>query len=101
MTTLTHGTFGQGTLISEENGNVTIDFDGTIKTLVIAFARLKNEDGSAYGVTFEANTKKATNKRKSSNFMTNEEYANSKYSTMSKSDFEEERKRNAWGSKSF
>ena len=51
--------FGIGTVVSQDTENVTIDFDGTVKTLIIKYAGLKNEDGSAFGVAFVAPVKKA------------------------------------------
>jgi len=100
MTTVTHNTFGTGIVISLENGNVTIDFNGEVKTMVIAFARLKNEDGTAFGTTFVTEPKKAKKLNKA-NFMSEEEKANNKYSNMSKDDFKELREAAKWGSKSF
>jgi len=89
--TLTHSRFGTGTLISESNGNVTINFNGEIKTLIVKFAGLKNEDGSDYGVAFVAPLKKAK-KLNPANFMSDAEFAKSKYSTMSNDDFDDERR---------
>lgn len=100
MTTLTHRTFGTGTVISEENGNITIDFNGTVKTMITAFAKLTNEDGSPYGVAFVAKSKSAKKLNKA-NFMSEEEKANNKYSKMSKDDFNDMREAAKWGSKSF
>ena len=64
MTTVNHNTFGIGQVISEENGNVTVDFNGSVKTLVTKYARLTNEDGTAYGVQAVAKETKKISKRK-------------------------------------
>ena len=53
MTTVKHNIFGIGQVVREENGNVTVDFNGLVKTLVTKYARLANEDETAYG--FQAN----------------------------------------------
>lgn len=66
MTTVISKLFGRGTVIIEENGNITVDFNGTVKTLVVAFARLTNEDGSAYGQVFVAPEKKKISDKKRS-----------------------------------
>jgi hypothetical protein len=66
MTIVISKVFGQGTVISEENGNVTVDFNGIIKTLVVAFARLTNEDGSIYGQQFIVPEKKQMSSKKRS-----------------------------------
>jgi hypothetical protein len=44
-----HSTFGKGTIISQDDNNVTIDFNGVTKTLIKRFANLFNEDGTPYG----------------------------------------------------
>lgn len=49
MTTVKHPSFGIGQIVSKDENNVTVDFNGTIKTLVIKFSKLTNEDGSPYG----------------------------------------------------
>jgi len=48
MTTLTSEKYGIGTLISEENGKVSIQFESGIKSLIVKFAKLTNEDGSIF-----------------------------------------------------
>jgi hypothetical protein len=48
MTTLTSAQFGQGTLISEENGKANIQFSCGIKSLIVKFAHLTCEDGSEF-----------------------------------------------------
>ena len=48
MTTLNHSTFGIGTLISSDSKTVKVDFNGSIKTLVIKYANLLNENGSVW-----------------------------------------------------
>lgn len=47
---LNHQTFGQGTVISEENGKITVEFKDCTKVLLVAFANLTNEDGTPYYV---------------------------------------------------
>lgn len=47
---LNHKTFGQGTVISEDNGKITIEFNEFTKVLLVAFANLTNEDGTPYYV---------------------------------------------------
>lgn len=69
-----HTNFGTGTILNQDANNVTVDFNGTVKTLIIKFAKLTNEDGSEFGVTFVAPTKKAK-KQNRANFMTQEEFA--------------------------
>jgi len=100
MTTLIHSKFGQGSVISEENGNITIDFNGAVKTLIVKFAGLKHEDGSDYGISFVAPEKKSKKLNKA-NFMSSEDFAKRKYSTMSNADFEDERKLDRFNSKSW
>ena len=56
---VTHKALGTGTIVSQDAENVTVDFNGSVKTLVIKFARLTNEDGSEFGNTFVAPVKKA------------------------------------------
>lgn len=64
MATVISAQLGIGTVISEENGNITVDFNGTVKTLIVKFARLTNEDGTAYGEQFTAKPKKEISKKK-------------------------------------
>ena len=97
---VSHIKFGIGNIISEDGTNITINFNGIEKTLIIKFANLTNIDGYAYGVQFIAPVKKSKKLNKA-NFMSAEEFSKSKYSTMSKSDFEEERNKDKWASKSF
>lgn len=62
---VTHAQFGTGTVISQDANNVTVDFNGTTKTLIIKFARLMNEDGTAFGSQFVSEKKtKKTNSQK-------------------------------------
>ena len=49
MTQVVHPKFGQGTIISEANGNVTIEFAEFTKTLIVKYAGLNNIDGTPYG----------------------------------------------------
>lgn len=51
MNTVNHKLFGQGTVISNDAKTVTVNFNGEQKTLVIKFANLLNEDGSAWKPT--------------------------------------------------
>lgn len=97
---VSHTQFGIGTVVSQDAENVTVDFNGTVKTLVIKFARLSNEDGTPFGSQFVAPVKKAAKLNKA-NFMSKEEFSKSIYSTMSKNDFEEERMNATRNSKSF
>lgn len=48
MTTVTHPKFGKGQIISQDENNVTVDFDGAIKTLVIKYCNLSIEDGTPF-----------------------------------------------------
>ena len=41
-----HNKFGQGSVISEDANNITIDFNGEVKVLVKRFARLTDESGA-------------------------------------------------------
>lgn len=67
MKTVISKVFGQGTVICEDTGgNITVNFNGTVKTLVVAFAKLTNEDGSAYGQVFIAPEKKQISNKKRS-----------------------------------
>jgi hypothetical protein len=59
-----HTQFGKGQIISQDSENVTVDFNGTVKTFVIKFARLTNEDGTAFGTQFVAKEKKVISKKK-------------------------------------
>jgi hypothetical protein len=61
---LTHSQFGQGTLISQTETTVTVDFNGVQKVMVTKFARLTNQDGSAFGTLFVAPAKKVKSQRK-------------------------------------
>lgn len=89
---LIHATYGIGQVISEENGNITINFNGTIKTLIVKFAGLTNEDGSIYGETFVPKAKKVKKLNKA-NFMSAEEFAKSDAAKMSKDEWNEYRER--------
>ena len=92
---VTHTTLGQGEVISQDANNVTVDFNGTIKIMVIKFAKLKNEDGSDFGTTYVAPATK-TKKLNKANFINVEEYKKSEYFNMSKADYEEMRKKDAY-----
>ena len=58
MTTVNHLTFGKGQIVNQDSANVTVDFAGVIKTLVIKFSKLTNEDGTPFGVQAVAQDKK-------------------------------------------
>ena len=45
---LTSEKYGMVTLISEENGKVNIQFSCGVKSLIVKFAHLTNEDGTAF-----------------------------------------------------
>jgi hypothetical protein len=98
MIQVTHPTLGTGTIINQDENNVTVDFNGTVKTLVIKYAKLTNEDGTAFGVQAVAKEKKARKVNKANGRITAEEWAKSKYSTMSKDDFADERAMDAYKS---
>lgn len=42
--------FGTGTVISQDATTVKVDFNGEVKNLMLKFANLTNEDGTAYYV---------------------------------------------------
>ena len=46
MTTVNHARFGTGTIISQDDSNITIDFCGEIKTLIKKYAGLTHQDGT-------------------------------------------------------
>lgn len=48
---LTHHTFGTGTVVSQDGDNITIDFNGVVKTIIIKYANLINEDGTLFGAS--------------------------------------------------
>lgn len=49
-----HAKFGTGTIISQDANNVTVDFNGVAKILLIKFANLTNEDGTPFGNIYTA-----------------------------------------------
>lgn len=53
-----HPIFGIGKTVSQDENNVTVDFSGTIKTLVIKFSKLTNEDGTPFGAQAVVTEKK-------------------------------------------
>ena len=57
---VTHPTLGNGIVVNQDADKVTVDFNGTVKTLLIKFSKLTNEDGTMFGTQFEAPIKKAT-----------------------------------------
>lgn len=58
MNTVTHQQLGTGTVIEQDEKTVTVNFNGTIKKLMTAFAKLTNEDGTPFGTQFVAPVKK-------------------------------------------
>ena len=52
--------FGIGTVISQDNTSVKVDFNGDVKNLALKFANLTNEDGTGFFVE----TKKVSNPKK-------------------------------------
>ena len=57
-TTVNHRTLGIGTVIAQDNKNVTVDFNGITKVLMIEFAPLTNEDGTPFYTAPAAPAKK-------------------------------------------
>lgn len=53
-----HPTLGKGQIVNQDENNVTVDFAGIVKTLVIKFSKLTNEDGSPFGIQATAPAKK-------------------------------------------
>ncbi|HRQ17685.1 MAG TPA: hypothetical protein PL085_11455 [Agriterribacter sp.] len=49
MKKVNHKQFGSGTVISQDEKTITIDFCGSIKTLIKKYAKLTNEDGTELG----------------------------------------------------
>lgn len=58
MTQVNHPTFGTGTIVSQDDKTVTVNFNSNIKVLSAAFSRLTNLDGSKYGEQFVAKESK-------------------------------------------
>ncbi len=85
---VTHKSLGIGTVIRSDDNNVTVDFNGEEKIMVIKFARLSNEDGTPFGTQFVAKAKKV--KLNKANFMSDAEFAKTKYGQMSDSEWEED-----------
>jgi hypothetical protein len=90
MTTVKHPQFGTGTVVSQDSKNVTVNFGGLVKTLIIRFSKLTHEDGTAFGEQAVAPVKKAK-KLNRANFMTDEERRNSAIAKMSKDEWEARR----------
>lgn len=62
---VSHVQFGTGTVTAQDDNNVTVDFNGILKTFVTKFAKLLNEDGSPFGIQFVQKEKtKKTNSEK-------------------------------------
>jgi ribosomal protein S1 len=65
MTTVFHSTLGQGTVISQDDNNVVVDFNGIEKKMIIKFAKLTNADGTPFGTHAVAQVKfKKSNSQK-------------------------------------
>jgi len=58
MTQVTHSNFGTGTVIEQDAKTVTVDFNGIVKKMMTAFAKLTNEDGTPFGTQFVVKIKK-------------------------------------------
>lgn len=84
---VTHANYGTGTVTSQDENNVTVDFSGEVKTLIIKFAKLTNEDGTPFGEQFIPKVKKAKLNR--ANFMREKEFANTRAGRMSEEEFDE------------
>lgn len=110
---VTHAAFGTGTIVTQDANNVTVDFNGNVKTFVTKFAKLSNEDGSPFGVQFVAEVKKTkkTNAEKNMAFertLTEEQkrelaFKNNDGTTNHNAlnDFKEQREKDQFNSKSF
>lgn len=107
MTQVISQRLGTGTVISQDDANVTVDFNGTEKTLVIRYAKLTYEDGTPFGEHAVAKEKKPMSARKrreklqvtsGGGFCKN---ADGTTNWDAVNDFEEKRKRAAWGSISW
>ena len=117
---VTSNKFGTGTLISEENGKATIDFNGETKSLIVAFAGLTLEDGSKFEAstvavesapkkTYKVSAAKKEAKRMEklsvcASYLPGEnpfENEDGSKNWDAVNAFEEERKAAAWASKSF
>jgi hypothetical protein len=61
--TVNHPSFGKGQVISQDEKNITIDFNGDIKTMVTRYAKLTNEDGTPFGEQAIATPKKNTSNK--------------------------------------
>ena len=85
-----HPTLGIGIVVNSDENNVTVDFSGVQKTLVIAFCKLTTEDGLPFGKAFVAAEKKAK-KVNRANFMTAEQIAN--FVPMTRNEYEADRKK--------
>lgn len=58
MTTVNHPSFGKGQIVSQDATNVTVDFNGSIKTLITKYAKLTYEDGTPFGSQVTGSVKK-------------------------------------------
>ena len=60
MTQVNHKQFGTGTVVSNDAKTVSVNFNGEVKSLLIKFANLTNEDGSNWKPSkVKAETKKS------------------------------------------
>lgn len=53
-----HPSFGNGQVVSQDEKNVTVNFNGLTKILVTKFSKLTNEDGTPFGTQAVATEKK-------------------------------------------
>lgn len=108
-----HPTFGIGQIVNQDENNVTVDFSGTIKVLVIKFSKLTNEDGSTFGaqITSVEKKKRKTNAEKRMAFertLTEDqkrelrfENADGSFNIDAYDKFMEEQEKKKWASKSW
>lgn len=98
--TVNHPHIGTGTIISQDENNVTVDFNGTVKVMIIKFAKLTNEDGTPFGVHAVA-AKVKTKKVNPANFMSEEEFIKSDVAKLAKDEWEARREKAKWSSISW
>jgi hypothetical protein len=65
MTQVNHPTFGTGTVLTQDDKTVTVNFNSNIKVLAAAFSKLTNLDGSKYGEQYVAKENKPKKLNKS------------------------------------
>ena len=89
MTTLKSEKYGIGTLISEENGKVSIQFESGVKSLIVKFAKLINEDGTSFeGTTGEVVIEPKKENKFKSNGKTSEQKHAEKMSISAHSEYD-------------